>query len=165
MNVLELFEAIKVFVFDIDGVLTDGMLHVQEDGELLRRMNIKDGYALQLAIKKGYKVWVISGGKTLAVRNRLDKLGVTEVHVAIEDKLGLLRSLMAAGGHRAEELLYMGDDMPDKASMLLCGLRACPADAVSDIKQIAHYISPLKGGAGCVRDVIEKVMKINGHWE
>ncbi|WP_118950270.1 KdsC family phosphatase [Taibaiella helva] len=165
MNVLELFEAIKVFVFDIDGVLTDGMLHVQEDGELLRRMNIKDGYALQLAIKKGYKVWVISGGKTLAVRNRLDKLGVTEVHVAIEDKLGLLRSLMAAGGHRAEELLYMGDDMPDKASMLLCGLRACPADAVGDIKQIAHYISPLKGGAGCVRDVIEKVMKINGHWE
>ncbi|WP_118976110.1 KdsC family phosphatase [Taibaiella koreensis] len=165
MNVLELFEPIKVFVFDIDGVLTDGMLHVQEDGELLRRMNIKDGYALQLAIKKGYKVWVISGGKTQAVRNRLDKLGVTEVHVAIDDKTSLLRRLIEAGGYQAAELLYMGDDMPDKASMLLCGLRTCPADAVSDIKQIAHYISPLKGGAGCARDVIEKVLKINGHWE
>lgn len=164
MNILELFEPIKVFVFDIDGVLTDGMLHVQEDGELLRRMNIKDGYALQLAIKKGYKVWVISGGKTEAAKNRLLKLGVTEVHVAIEDKLGLLRELIKAGGHRMEELLYMGDDMPDRDSMLVCGLRTCPADAVSDIRQIAHYISPLNGGAGCVRDVIEKVMKINGHW-
>lgn len=165
MNVLELFEAVKVFVFDIDGVLTDGMLHVQEDGELLRRMNIKDGYALQLAVRKGYQVWVISGGKTTAAQKRLEKLGVTEVHVAVDDKVALLQRLMAKGGHPAGEVMYMGDDMPDKKAMLLCGLRTCPADAATDIKQIVQYISPLPGGAGCVRDVIEKVMKINGHWE
>lgn len=165
MNILELFEPIKVFVFDIDGVLTDGMLHVQEDGELLRRMNIKDGYALQLAVKKGYKVWVISGGKTLAARNRLHKLGITEVHVAVEDKVALLQHLVEQGGYREQELLYMGDDLPDRKAMMLCGLRTCPADAVAEIKQIAHYISPLNGGSGCVRDVIEKVMKINGQWE
>lgn len=165
MNILELFVKIKAFVFDIDGVLTDGMLHVQEDGELLRRMNIKDGYALQLAVKKGYKVWVISGGKTTAVQKRLEKLGVTEVHVAVEDKPALLQGLMEQAGLPSEQLLYMGDDMPDIKAMMLCGLRTCPADAVTDIKTIVQYISPFNGGAGCARDVIEKVLKINGHWE
>jgi 3-deoxy-D-manno-octulosonate 8-phosphate phosphatase (KDO 8-P phosphatase) len=165
MNVLELFEPVKVFVFDIDGVLTDGMLHVQEDGELLRRMNIKDGYALQLAVKKGYQVWVISGGKTIAAQKRLNKLGVTEVYVAVEDKIALLQQLVEKGGYSKEQLLYMGDDMPDLKAMMLCGLRTCPEDAVPDIRQIAHYISPAKGGSGCVRDVIEKVLRINGHWE
>ena len=165
MNVLELFEPVKVFVLDIDGVLTDGMLHVQEDGELLRRMNIKDGYALQLAIKKGYQIWVISGGKTIAAQKRLNKLGVTEVYVAVEDKITLLQQLIEKGGYSKEQLLYMGDDMPDLKAMMLCGLRTCPEDAVADIRQIAHYISPVKGGFGCVRDVIEKVLRINGHWE
>jgi 3-deoxy-D-manno-octulosonate 8-phosphate phosphatase (KDO 8-P phosphatase) len=164
MNVLELFELVKVFIFDIDGVLTDGMLHVQEDGELLRRMNIKDGYALQLAIKRGYKVWVISGGRTSAAKQRLNKLGIEDVYVAIDDKISLLKSLIDKGGHRPEELLYMGDDMPDIKAMMLCGVRACPADAVGEIKAVAHYISPLNGGYGCARDVIEKVMKINGDW-
>ena len=165
MNILELFEPIKVFVFDIDGVLTDGMLHVQEDGELLRRMNIKDGYALQLAVKKGYKVVVISGGKTNAARNRLNKLGVTDVYVAVEDKVTLLKSLMVQGGYKENEMLYMGDDMPDIKAMMICGLRTCPADAVSEIKEISHYISHLNGGSGCARDVIEKVMKMKGDWE
>ncbi len=165
MNVLELFEAIKVFVLDIDGVLTDGMLHVQEDGELLRRMNIKDGYALQLAVRKGYKVWVISGGKTNAVKNRLDKLGVKEVYIDVKDKVALLSQKITDAAVSKNELLYMGDDMPDIAAMQLCGLKTAPADAVSDVRNIADYISPFNGGAGCVRDVIEKVMKINGHWE
>lgn len=165
MNILELFESIKVFVFDIDGVLTDGMLHVQEDGELLRRMNIKDGYALQLAVKKGYKVCVISGGWTNAAKNRLNKLGITEVYVGVEDKISLLQQLMEEGGYAPGEMLYMGDDMPDLKAMMVCGLRTCPKDAVAEIKEISHYISPVKGGYGCVRDVIEKVLKINGHWE
>lgn len=164
MNILELFESIKVFVFDIDGVMTDGMLHVQEDGELLRRMNIKDGYALQLAIKKGYKIWVISGGKTNAAKNRLNKLGIEDVFVAVEDKIALLSSLIEKGKYQPEELLYMGDDMPDLEAMQLCGLRTCPADAIGEIKAIAQYISPYNGGAGCVRDVIEKVLKINKDW-
>ncbi len=165
MNILELFESIKVFVFDIDGVLTDGMLHVQEDGELLRRMNIKDGYALQLAVKKGYKIWVISGGKTNAAKQRLNKLGIDEVFVAVEDKISLLQSLIEKGGYNQNQLLYMGDDMPDLKAMMLCGLRTCPADAIGEIKAIAQYISPLNGGYGCARDVIEKVLKINGDWE
>lgn len=165
MNILELFEPIKVFVFDIDGVLTDGMLHVQEDGELLRRMNIKDGYALQLAVKRGYKVWVISGGKTSAAKQRLNKLGVEDVYVAVDDKISLLKSLMEKGDFEPAQLLYMGDDMPDVKAMMQCGLRTCPADAVAEIKAICQYISPLNGGYGCARDVIEKVMKINGDWE
>jgi 3-deoxy-D-manno-octulosonate 8-phosphate phosphatase (KDO 8-P phosphatase) len=165
MNILELFEPVKVFVFDIDGVLTDGMLHVQEDGELLRRMNIKDGYALQLAVKKGYKVWIISGGKTNAVKQRLNKLGVEDVYVAVDDKITLLKSLIEKEHYQSEELLYMGDDMPDIKAMMLCGLRTCPADAVGEVKAISQYISPLNGGCGCARDVIEKVLKINGDWE
>ena len=165
MNVLDFFNPIKVFVFDIDGVLTDGMLHVQESGELLRRMNIKDGYALQLAVKKGYKVWVISGGSSGAVQKRLAGLGVSEVHISVKDKVALLTELARAAAVQPEQMLYMGDDMPDIAAMQYCGLRTCPADAVGEIRQIAHYISPLVGGSGCVRDVIEKVMKINGHWE
>ena len=165
MNILELFEPIKVFIFDIDGVLTDGMLHVQEDGELLRRMSIKDGYALQHAVKKGYKVIVISGGKTNAVKNRLNKLGIMDVFVDVDDKITLLQSLMGQGGYTQNELLYMGDDIPDRKAMMLCGLRTCPADAVAEIKEIAHYISAFNGGFGCARDVIEKVMRINGHWE
>jgi 3-deoxy-D-manno-octulosonate 8-phosphate phosphatase (KDO 8-P phosphatase) len=165
MNILELFETIKVFVFDIDGVLTDGMLHVQEDGELLRRMNIKDGYALQLAIKKGYKIWVISGGKTNAAKQRLIKLGIEEVFVAVEDKISLLQSLIEKGGYEKQQLLYMGDDMPDVKAMMLCGLRTCPADAIGEIKSISQYISPYNGGYGCARDVIEKVLKINNDWE
>jgi len=164
MNILELFEPVKVFVFDIDGVLTDGMLHVQEDGELLRRMNIKDGYALQLAVKKGYKVWVISGGKTNAAKKRLEKLGVQDVYVAVEDKISLLQSLIEKGNYTKEQLLYMGDDMPDLKAMMLCGMRTCPADAISEIKSISQYISPQNGGYGCARDVIEKVLKINGDW-
>jgi len=165
MNVLELFTPVKVFVFDIDGVLTDGMLHVQEDGELLRRMNIKDGYALQLAVKKGYKVWVISGGKTNAVKNRLSRLGVEDVYVDVKDKVALLTQKMSEISLRKENVLYMGDDMPDLAAMQLCGLRTCPSDAVAEIRNIADYISPFAAGAGCARDVIEKVLKINNHWE
>lgn len=165
MNVLDLFNPIKVFVFDIDGVLTDGTLHVRESGELLRRMNIKDGYALQLAVKKGYQVWVISGGSSTAVKKRLEGLGVTEVHISVKDKVALLTELATAAAVQPEQMLYMGDDMPDIAAMQFCGLRTCPADAVAEVRQIAHYISPLAGGSGCVRDVIEKVMKINGHWE
>jgi 3-deoxy-D-manno-octulosonate 8-phosphate phosphatase (KDO 8-P phosphatase) len=165
MNILELFETIRVFVFDIDGVLTDGMLHVQEDGELLRRMNIKDGYALQLAVQKGYKIWVISGGKTNAAKQRLNKLGVETVFVAVEDKISLFQSFIEKGSYEKHQLLYMGDDMPDLKAMMLCGLRTCPADAIGEIKSISQYISPYNGGYGCARDVIEKVLKINNDWE
>lgn len=165
MNILSLFEEVKIFVFDIDGVLTDSMLLAQESGELLRRMNIKDGYALQLAVKKGYKVWIISGGHSTASQKRLENLGITDVHIGVKDKLELLKELLAKNNLEAKNALFMGDDMPDIATLKYCGLATCPNDAAVEVANVAHYISPLKGGSGCVRDVIEKVLKINNDWE
>lgn len=165
MNLLELFAPIRTFVFDVDGVLTDGSLLATEDGHLLRRMNIKDGYALQLAVKKGYKVWIISGAKSEAVRARLNKLGIADVHVGIETKREHLQDIAATTQTSYESILYMGDDIPDYAAMQLCGLPCCPNDAVPEIKQVSKYISPRNGGEGCVRDVIEKVLKLNGDWD
>lgn len=165
MNVLELFVPIRVFVFDVDGVLTDGNLLATEDGHLLRRMSIRDGYALQLAIKKGYKVWVISGGKSEAVRARLNKLGITDVHIGIESKKEILQEIIAASNTEYTQILYMGDDIPDYACMKIVGLPCCPHDAADEIRQISKYISPRKGGEGCVRDVVEKVLKLNGDWD
>lgn len=165
MNLLELFAPIRSFVFDVDGVLTNGSILATEDGHLLRSMNIKDGYALQLAVKKGYKVWVISGAKSEAVRSRLHKLGIMDVHIGIETKKELLQEIALAAKTSYEQVLYMGDDIPDYAAMQLCGLPCCPNDAVMEIRQISRYISPYKGGEGCVRDVIEKVLKLNGDWD
>lgn len=164
-NILSLFKAIRVFVFDVDGVLTDGTLLATEEGHLLRKMNIRDGFALQLAIKKGYKVWIISGGKSEAVRARLNRLGVMDVHIGVETKKELLQEIVLAADVSWEEVLYMGDDIPDYAAMRLCGLPTCPADACDEIRAVAKYISPKTGGSGCVRDVIEKVLKLNGDWE
>ena len=165
MNLLELFAPKRTFVLDVDGVLTDGSLLATEDGQLLRKMNIKDGYAIQLAIKKGYKVWILSGAKSERVRIRLQKLGVKDVHIGIETKKELLMDIALASETAYDSVLYMGDDIPDYAAMQLCGLPCCPADAVAEIKGIAKYISPYKGGVGCVRDVKEKVFKIIGDWE
>jgi 3-deoxy-D-manno-octulosonate 8-phosphate phosphatase (KDO 8-P phosphatase) len=162
MNVLELFAPIRTFVFDIDGVMTDGSLLVTETGDLLRSMNIRDGYATELAVKKGYNVWVISGGKQEAPAIRLRKLGVKETHIAVPDKKKLLLELFEKYKAEPAQALYMGDDIPDYAVMQICGLPTCPADAAPEIKSVAQYISPLNGGAGCVRDVIEKVLKLNG---
>jgi 3-deoxy-D-manno-octulosonate 8-phosphate phosphatase (KDO 8-P phosphatase) len=165
MNVLELFAPIRTFVFDIDGVMTDGSLLVTETGDLLRSMNIRDGYATELAVKKGYNVWVISGGKQEAPAIRLRKLGVTETHIAVPEKKKLLLELFEKYKAEPAQALYMGDDIPDYAVMQICGLPTCPADAAPEIKSVAQYISPLNGGAGCVRDVIEKVLKLNGDWD
>jgi 3-deoxy-D-manno-octulosonate 8-phosphate phosphatase (KDO 8-P phosphatase) len=164
-NILELFKPVRVFVLDVDGVLTDGSLLATEDGHLLRRMNIKDGFAIQMAIKKGYKVWIISGAKSEGVRARLNKLGVTDVHIGIETKKELLLEIAEESKTSFDSILYMGDDVPDYAAMQICGLPCCPNDAVAEIKQVSRYISPCKGGEGCVRDVIEKVLKLNGDWE
>ncbi len=164
MNILELFAPIRTFVFDVDGVLTDGTLILTEDGHMLRSMNIKDGYAMQLAIKKGYKVWIISGGTSEAVRSRLNRLGIPDVHIGIESKKELLHELAIASKVPFGDMLYMGDDIPDYAVMQLCGLPCCPNDAVPEIKLVSKYISPFAGGKGAVRDVIEKVLKLNGDW-
>ncbi|MFN8243484.1 MAG: HAD hydrolase family protein [Ferruginibacter sp.] len=159
------FQPITTFVFDVDGVLTDGSLLILNDGSWARTMNIKDGYALQLAVKKGYRVVVISGGSSEAVKERLHKLGITDVFMPATDKKQILAAYASRHGLRREQILFMGDDMPDYEVMQLAGLPCCPADAVPEIKQLSVYISPLEGGKGCVRDVIEKVLKLNNHWD
>ena len=135
-----------------------------EDGQQVRRMSTRDGFALQLAIRQGYRVAIISGGTAPAVRMRLHKLGVLEVHMGIEDKLGVLKNYIATNALDPETVLYMGDDIPDYRPMEAVGLPCCPSDAATEILRVSKYISPLKGGEGCVRDVIEKVLKLNDHW-
>lgn len=163
-KVLEKFSLINTFVLDVDGVLTDGTLLVMPNGLMARRMNIKDGYALQLAVKKGYRVIVISGGFSPEVLERLNKLGVTEVYMQVTDKLSLLQKLVGTGNENQAQCLYMGDDIPDLPCMQWAGVAVCPADAVTEIKTISYYISGMSGGMGCVREVIEKVMKLRNDW-
>ncbi len=164
MNVLALFKNIKLFVLDVDGVLTDGTLILLDNGEMARRMSIKDGYALQLAIKKGYNILVISGGNSNAVKLRLEKLGIQNVQLAVKNKQAILQQFIADNNYTTEQVLYMGDDIPDIQPMQIVGLACAPADAVQEVKAIAHYISPIKGGDGCVRDIVEKVLKLNNDW-
>lgn len=165
MNVLDLFKQITTFVFDVDGVLTDGTVLVMDGGLQARRMNIKDGFALQMALKNGFRVKIISGGYSPQVQDRLEKLGVNDVSMSVLDKKAHLEDFMKANQLKKEEVLYMGDDLPDIPAMNAIGLACCPADAVNEVKEIVQYISPLNGGFACVRDVIEKVLKLNDKWE
>lgn len=165
MNVLEHFKKITTFVFDVDGVLTDGTVLVLDNGLQARRMHIKDGFALQMALKNGYRVKVISGGHSPQVNDRLDKLGVKDVTMSVLNKGSFLDKYIQENKLKKEEVLYMGDDLPDISAMKVAGLPCCPADAVNEVKDVAQYISPLNGGFACVRDVIEKVLKLNGHWQ
>jgi 3-deoxy-D-manno-octulosonate 8-phosphate phosphatase (KDO 8-P phosphatase) len=164
MNLLELFKPITTFVFDIDGVLTDGTVLLLENGLQARQMNVKDGLALQMAIKAGYRVMIISGGTSEPVINRLQYLGIEEVHLGLKDKLNFFEGIMQRYHVTWNEVLYMGDDLPDIPVLEKAGIASCPADAVPEVKNIATYISHLGGGKGCVRDVIEKILKLNGHW-
>ncbi len=164
MNILAAFKQVKAFVLDVDGVLTDGTLQVVPGGHMVRSMHVKDGYALQLAIKEGYHVLVISGGNAPEVKERLLKLGVDNVYMQAEDKVSLVRQYMEQHALSKEQVLFMGDDIPDYDAMRLVGLPCCPSDAAWDVKKICRYVSGLPGGRGCVREVIEKVMKLQGHW-
>jgi 3-deoxy-D-manno-octulosonate 8-phosphate phosphatase (KDO 8-P phosphatase) len=163
-NYKELLNQIRCFVFDVDGVLTNGTLLVAADGEFLRMMNIKDGYAIQHAVKNGFQVAVISGGHSSGVPVRMKRLGVNHVYMGVENKQQKLKELLSELNIAPEHTLYMGDDIPDIAAMKLCGLPACPYDAVPEVKQVSRYISAFRGGEGCVRDVIEQVMKLAGKW-
>ena len=166
MNVLELFKPIQLIAMDVDGVLTDGKLILLDSLELARSMNIKDGYAIQLAVKKGYHILVISGAVDGgAVANRLKNLGVQEIHQGITDKASLLKEKIASLQLNHNQVLFIGDDIPDLQAMKLVGLACCPADAVQEIQSVSKYVSPYKGGEGCVRDIIEKVLKLNQHWD
>jgi 3-deoxy-D-manno-octulosonate 8-phosphate phosphatase (KDO 8-P phosphatase) len=160
----EYLQHITTFVFDVDGVLTDGTIIVTTEGEMLRNMSIKDGYALKTAVDHGYNVCIISGGSNEGVRKRLRGLGVTDIHLGVHHKTDTLDEYMDVYGIKAEQVLYMGDDIPDLYVMQKVGLPACPQDAATEIKAISKYISHRNGGKGCVRDVIEQVLRVQGKW-
>ncbi len=164
MNVLEQFRDINTFIFDVDGVLTNSELIITEKGELLRKMNAKDGYAMRKAIIEGYNVCIITGGNSAGVVDRLKALGVQEVYYKIHNKLKTLQEYVETYDIDLNRTLYMGDDIPDHPVMRKVALPTCPADACHEIKEISQYISPINGGRGCVRDVIEKVLRLHGKW-
>ncbi len=155
---------ITTFIFDIDGVLTDGSVILEPTGEQTRTMNIKDGFALQLAVKRGFKVAIISGGKNEIVRKRFTGLGIHDVYMGASDKWDSFDELKLTYNLKDDEIAYMGDDIPDYEIMSKIALPACPNDAATEIKQISQYISPIAGGKGCVRDLIEKVMRAQDKW-
>jgi len=165
MNVLAEFKKVTTFIFDIDGVLTDGTLLVLRDGLQARQMHVKDGFGMQMAMKQGYRVFIVSGGVSEESRKRLEYLGIKEIHLGVGDKINFIEGLLKSNKIKWDEVLYMGDDLPDLPIMSKVGLSACPADAVSEVKNVVKYISPVNGGWGCVRDVIEKVLKVNDHWK
>ncbi|MBO73134.1 MAG: 3-deoxy-D-manno-octulosonate 8-phosphate phosphatase [Flavobacteriales bacterium] len=155
---------ITTFILDIDGVLTDGTVILEPSGEQTRIMNIKDGFALQLAVKRGFRIAIISGGKNEVVRKRFTGLGIHDVYMGASDKWEAFDELKLTYNLKHEEIAYMGDDVPDYEIMSEIGLPACPNDAAAEIKQISQYISPKDGGKGCVRDLIEKVMRAQDKW-
>lgn len=161
---LEIFSRITTFIFDVDGVLTDGTLFIYNNGEQVRRMNIKDGYALQLAVKKGYRIAIFSGSTSEAVVKRLQKLGVMDIFMNVKDKKQDVQEYLEKNGVSWGEVLFMGDDIPDYWVMQEVAMPCSPSDAVPEIKQISKYISSIEGGRGCVRDVIEKVLKLRNDW-
>lgn len=164
MKNLDNIHKIKCFIFDYDGVISDGGVFMLPTGEGVRRSNVKDGYALHYAVKSGYIVSVISGGTGDNMRVRMKSLGVENVMLGVSYKLDKFEDFLIENDLRAEEVLYMGDDIPDYEVVKAAGIGACPADACYEIKSIADYISPYKGGNGAVRDVIEQVMKIQDKW-
>ncbi|MCX6351183.1 MAG: HAD hydrolase family protein [Bacteroidetes bacterium] len=163
-NLLDKLPHIRAFVFDVDGVMTDGSLLLLEDGEWLRTMNIKDGYAIRHAADERYHIAVISGSGSEAIRKRMEALGVQDIFMLSENKLSVYEKFLLDKGIHTNEVLYMGDDIPDLEVMKAAGIAACPADAVEEVKQIADIVTLASGGKGCIREVIEMVLKAQDRW-
>lgn len=165
MNDLKaLLSPVTTFIFDYDGVMTDGTVYMDSYGDPLRSSNVKDGYALQLATKLGYNVAVISGAVVTNITKRLNMLGVKDVFIGAADKVATLHDYMRRLQLRPEQIVFMGDDIPDLKVMQQVGVPACPADAAEEVKAISVFVSKCPGGRGCARDVIEQTMKIQGKW-
>lgn len=160
----EYLEHITTFIFDVDGVLTDGTVMVTSSGEMLRTMSTRDGFAIKTAVDAGFRICIISGGTNEGVRMRLGGLGVKDIYLGTHNKVDTLNTYMAQNDVKAENVLYMGDDIPDYPAMQLIGLPCCPQDAAQEIKAICKYISHKNGGKGAVRDVIEQVLKVQDKW-
>jgi len=164
INYKEALADINTFIFDYDGVFTNGTVILMNSGEPLRTANVKDGYALQLAVKKGYRIVIISGGRSESITNRFDALNVTDVFLSVDNKIEVYHKYLKDHQLEHKNVLYMGDDIPDYKIMQEVGVATCPADAAEEIKSISNYISHFNGGEGCVRDVIEQVLKVQGKW-
>ncbi|MFH1319827.1 MAG: HAD-IIIA family hydrolase [Bacteroidota bacterium] len=160
----KLLKNITTFIFDVDGVLTDGSVMMLQSGDVVRRMNIKDGYALQYAVKKGYKTAIITGGRSEAVKKRFTNLGIKDIYLGVENKIDAYNEYITSNSISPDNVLYMGDDMPDYEIMQKVGFPTCPSDAAEEIRAISKYISNIKGGEGCVRDIVEKTLKAQGKW-
>ncbi len=163
-NYKELLAGVEVFIFDYDGVLTDGTVILLNDGEVLRSANVRDGYALQLAAKLGYRIVIISGGRSDSLLRRFEALKIKDVFLGVDNKLKIFEKYLSDHKINPKSALYMGDDIPDYEIMQRVGVATCPSDASEEIKSLSHYISHKAGGHGCVRDVIEQVLKIKGQW-
>ena len=163
-NNKEELSRVKAFVFDVDGVFSDCRVSLFPNGEMVRTMNIKDGYAIQLAVKKGYPIAIITGSFSKAVKKRFQYLGVKDIYLRSASKLNDLKDFVSKHSLELTEVLYMGDDIPDLQVMQKVGFAACPADAAEEVKAVSKYISDRSGGNGCVRDILEQVMKLHGKW-
>lgn len=164
INYKEKLQPIRAFVFDFDGVMTDGSVWVYADRETVRAGNIKDGFAIQYAVKKGYMVAVISGATSASIDNRMQMLGVEQCYTGCGNKIEAYEQFLKQNNLADHEVLYMGDDLPDYPVLRRVGVSACPADAATEIKEISDYVSYYNGGHGCVRDVIEQVLRLHGKW-
>ena len=163
-NFKENISKVKAFAFDVDGVFSNGSVYLYPDGEMVRSMNIKDGYALQLAIKLDYPVAIITGAASATIEKRFASLGVKDIYLSSKSKIDDFSDFINKHKIDCSEVLYMGDDIPDMEVMQKTGFPTCPADAAEEIKNISLYISDKNGGEGCVRDVVEQVLKVHGHW-
>ena len=163
-NYKEKLLKVNTFIFDYDGVLTDGTVVLTSSGDALRTANVKDGYAMQLAIKKNYRIAIISGGYSESMKRRFETLNIEDVFLGVDKKIDVYNQYLQTHNLESENILFMGDDIPDYEIMLTAGVPTCPADAAEEIKRSATYISHLPGGRGCVRDIIEQVLKVQGKW-
>lgn len=156
--------SVKAIIFDVDGVLSLSTIQMSPAGLPVRTVNIKDGYAIQLAIKMGMKIAIISGGTDPSIEERYRKLGMKDIFMSCSTKIQVLNQYLADNHLSADEVIYVGDDIPDYEIMKVVGCPCCPADACSDIKEISTYVSPYEGGKGCARDIIEQILRAKGLW-
>lgn len=163
-NYKELLKKITTFILDVDGVLTNGKILVTSKGKMLREMNTKDGFIIKYALDEGFKIFIISGGTNKGVRERLKDLGIEEIFLGKDSKNSTYEMLIKKHNLNENEILYMGDDVPDIPVMKKVGVPCCPNDAVPDVKQISIYISKKNGGQGCVRDIIEQTLRVQNKW-
>ena len=163
-NFKEDIARVEAFVFDVDGVMTDGGIIPTPDGDFIRRYNAKDGYAIAYAIREGYKICIISGGRGEMLRRRLEMLGIERMYLNCMDKIAAIKEFMADNNLAAENVIYMGDDIPDLECMRLVGIPVCPADACMEVIEASRYVSEYDGGKGAVRDIVEQVLRAQQRW-